>query len=141
MARIQAKVHRDPSPSPRGALWPFVVVLAVIVLLPVGRASEVPIAIGVITAIVLALRGRSVWRHDPAIHLVVILFACYWLPALLSAFAAVEPGKAWMTVATTLRFLPFALFAAFALRDEARWPALIAAVALVVGLWALDAWV
>ena len=129
-----------PIPALRAVPWLALLLPCVLVLLPLGRSAELPIAIAAIVGIVLLARGRL--RLDEAgPRLVLVLFACYWLPALLSAFAAVEPGKAWMTVATTLRFLPFALFATFALRDATRWPALIAAVALVVGLWALDAWV
>ncbi|HSS07287.1 MAG TPA: O-antigen ligase family protein [Rhodanobacteraceae bacterium] len=134
-------MHRDPFPSPRGALWPFVVVLAVIVLLPVGRASEVPIAIGIIAAIVLALRGRIDWRNDPAIHLVAILFACYWMPEVMSALSAVAPERTASTIASTLRFLPFAAFTVWALRDARLWSAVTPAVAAIVALWIVDAFV
>jgi O-antigen ligase len=115
-------------------------VLSVLVLLPLGRSAELPLAIAAIVGLVLLARGR-LRLDDAGVRLVLVLFACYWLPAFLSGFAAVEPGKTWATVATTLRFLPFALFAGWALRDTSRWPALVAAAAAVAGLWALDAWV
>jgi O-antigen ligase len=115
-------------------------VLSVLVLLPLGRSAELPLAIAAIVGVVLLARGR-LRLDDAGARLVLVLFACYWLPALLSGFAAVEPGKTWTTVATTLRFLPFALFAGWAMRDAPRWPALVAAVAVVASLWALDAWV
>jgi O-antigen ligase len=115
-------------------------VLSVLVLLPLGRSAELPLAIAAIAGLVLLARGR-LRLDDAGVRLVLVLFACYWLPAFLSGFAAVEPGKTWATVATTLRFLPFALFAGWALRDTSRWPALVAAAAAVAGLWALDAWV
>ncbi len=119
--------------------WPAVLVLAVVVLLPFGRSAEAPIAIGAIAALVLALRWRIDWRDD-AVRLVLALFACYWVPLLASGFGAVAPDKTWSTVGTTLRFLPFALFATFALRDAAAWPRVVAAVGLVVAAWLLDAW-
>ena len=123
----------------RAAMWPALLVLGVLVLLPLGRSAELPLALGALAGLVVFARDRA--RLDSPVHLLLALFACYWLPALLSGLGAVEPARTWMTIATTLRFLPFALFAGFALRDATRWPALIAAVAVVAGLWALDAWV
>jgi O-antigen ligase len=122
-------------------LWPLVVVLGVVVLLPVGRASEVPVAIGAVLAMALLLRSRIDWRHDESIRLVAILFACYWVPALISGIAPVNPSKTWSTIAATLRFLPFAVFAVYAFRDTNRWSAAIASVAVVVALWVIDAYV
>lgn len=121
-------------------VWPALLVLAVIVLLPIGRASEAPIAFGAIAALVLLAR-QQIDLRDRSAHLVLALFVCYWGPALLSGFGAVEPGKTWSTVAVTLRFLPFALFALWALRRGSLWPPLIAAIAAIVALWTLDAWV
>jgi O-antigen ligase len=125
---------------PRAAIWPALIVFGVLVLLPVGRASEAPFAIGGIVAIIVIAR-RSLDLRDAACRLVLALFACYWLPALLSSAAAVEPSRTWSTIATTLRFLPFALFALWALRRAQIWPAATAAVAAVVLLWTIDAYV
>jgi O-antigen ligase len=128
-------------PSPRAAkLWPIVVVLAVLALLPVGRASEAALGIAAIAAIVLAVRGRIDWR-DPAIRLVALLFACYWIPSLVSLLSAVEPSRTGTTIATTLRFLPFAAFVVWALRDARSWPATTLAIAVVTALWLIDAYV
>lgn len=122
-------------------LWPALLVLAVLVLLPLGRSSEAPLAIGALVGLVLLARRRIDLR-DPAMRLAAALFACYWLAAFLSGFGAVEPDKTWSTVATTLRFLPFALFAIWTLRRSVPpWPAMVAAIAVVVALWALDAYV
>jgi O-antigen ligase len=128
------------SPS-RTAMWPLIVVLAVIVLLPVGRASELPIAIGAVAGLVFAAQRRVDPRGDPAVRLALMLFACYWIPALLSGIAPVAPQKTWSTIGSTLRFLPFALFAVVALRRADAWRAVTAAVAGVVSLWIVDAFV
>jgi O-antigen ligase len=124
----------------RSVPWPALLVLAVLVVLPIGRGSEAPLVAAGLAGLVLLAR-RRIGFDAPAARLAVLLFACYWLPALVSGFAAVEPGKTWSTVATTLRFLPFALFAAWALRRPSLWPPLTAGVAAVVALWTLDAWV
>src|ERR1019366_8616721 len=114
----------------RSPIWPALLVLAVLVLLPLGRSSELPLACAGVAALVL-LAQRRIDLRDSAPRLAPTLFACYWLPALLSGFAAIEPGKTWSTVAVALRFLPFALFAVWALRDSATWSALTKAVAVI----------
>lgn len=122
-------------------MWPLWIVLGVLVLLPLGRASEAPLIIGAIAGLILAWRERARLRTDIGVRLAVILFACYWLAAFISAPGAVAPGKSWFTVVTLLRFLPFALFACLALRKAAWWPLLVDACAAIVVLWLLDAWV
>ncbi len=116
------------------------VVLLVLALLPVGRSSEAPLAIAAIGGIVLAWRERDVLWTNAGVRLACILFACYWLAALISAPAAVAPEKTWSTVAILLRFLPFALFCCLRLRAAASWPRLVDAAAGIVLLWLLDAW-
>lgn len=119
---------------------PLLVVVSVIVLLPVGRASELPLLIGAIAGIVLVARGRLP-ISDPAVQLGSLLFACYWIPALLSAPMAVEPGKTWASVAAMLRFLPFLWFVAWALAGVSRAASAVTATGAVVALWVLDAYV
>src|SRR5204862_816380 len=68
------------------------------------------------------------------------LFACYWLPALLSAPDAVAPDRTWSTVLVDLRFLPFALAMVWLVGGAPRAQMLLReGAALVVGLWVLDA--
>jgi O-antigen ligase len=128
------------SPSSSAALWPPLVALLALVLLPLGRASELPIAIGAIAAIVLLAQRRIDARADE-FRLPLILFACYALPALISGASAVAPARTWSTIGSIARFLPFALFAIWALREPRGWKAVITTVAAVVSLWAIDAYV
>ena len=116
-------------------------VLAVLALLPIGRLAELPLAIGMLFGIALLLRARLDLRGDAGLRLVVILFACYWLPVLLSGLSAVAPGETWRSAAGILRFLPFSLFAVHALRTPQAAPSITFAVAAVVSLWLIDAWV
>jgi hypothetical protein len=122
-------------------LWPALLLLSVIALLPVGYSFEAPLTIAAAFGLVHAWRMREVLRTDPGVRLAIVLFACYWLAALISAAVAIAPAKTWSTVAVVLRFLPFALFAALLLRDSELWPQIECAVAAVVVLWLLDAWV
>jgi len=121
--------------------WPALIALAVLALLPIGRVFEAPLDVGAIAGLVLFWKLRTTLFRDRAVALAAVLFACYWFPTLISAPTAVEPGKTWWTVGTLLRFLPFAVFVALALRDEAIWPRIIAGAAALVVLWLLDAWV
>ena len=50
------------------------------------------------------------------------MFACYWIPRWFRRLAPIAAGKTWTTVATTLRFLPFAVFVGWALRTRGIWP-------------------
>jgi O-antigen ligase len=128
------------SQSYSAALWPPLVVLAVVALLPVGRVSELPIAIGALAGIVLFAQRRIDWR-DESMRLPLILFACYALPALISGAAPVAPARTWSTIASIVRFLPFAVFTVWALRDARQWKAVVAIVGAVVSLWVIDAYV
>ncbi|TLY53685.1 MAG: O-antigen ligase family protein, partial [Gammaproteobacteria bacterium] len=116
-------------------------VVAVLVLLPVGRSAEAPLALGALAGLVLTWRSRDTLAANAGLRLAALLFACYWLPALISAPDSVASSKSWSTVATLLRFLPFAAFAVLALRDARVWPRIVQAVAAVLVLWLLDAWV
>ena len=122
-------------------LWPALLLLSVIALLPVGYSFQAPLTIAAAFGVVYAWRMRGVLCTDPGVRLATVLFACYWLAALTSAAAAIAPAKTWSTVAVALRFLPFALFAVMLLRDSDLWPQIECAVAAIVVLWLLDAWV
>ena len=122
-------------------MWPALLLLGVLVLLPFGRSAEVALALGAIAGLILAWRARAQLRADAGVRLAATLFVCYWLAALISAPGAVAAEKTWSTAGVLLRFFPFALFAILALRDVALWPRLIAGATAVVVLWLLDAWV
>ena len=122
-------------------LWPALLLLSVLALLPVGGAFEVPLAIAAVLGLVCAWHLRVALRDNAGVRLALVLFACYWLAALTSAPAAIAPERTWSTVIVLLRFLPFVLFAVLLLRDGTMWPQIECAVAAIVVLWLLDAWV
>ncbi|MCK9489136.1 MAG: O-antigen ligase family protein [Xanthomonadales bacterium] len=128
-------------PLPLAQLLPVVVIWLVLALLPVGRMSELPMLVGVVTALVLLVRQPGTALNLPAVRLALLLFACYWLPALASALDAVDPGKTWGQVASQLRFGLFSIFVAATLRSVGQWRWLLRASALLVALWLIDAWV
>lgn len=119
---------------------PLILLLLIPVLLPFGRSAEVPLSIAAIGGVILLLRHNGSWRKSGAFGLVLLLFGCYWLPIFFSAFDSVVPAKSWETVAADLRFLPFALFAGYTLRQANAWPRAQFVIALILLLWVLDAW-
>ena len=121
--------------------WPALIALAVLALLPIGRTAEVPMCIGALAGIALVWRDRNTLSRNAGVKLAIGLFACYWLPALISAPGSVAPEKTWSTVAVLLRFLPFTLFVCIGLRRTDIWPRIVAACAAITVLWLLDAWV
>jgi O-antigen ligase len=130
------------APAPRLAIAGAAVMVAAIVLLPLGRLSEAAVLAGIVLTATLLLRDG--WRplRAPAVVLLVALFAAYALPAWLSVIDAVEPRRSAISALADLRFLPFALMAVLLLRERtALYWRVLGASAVVVGLWALDAWV
>src|SRR5690606_3094293 len=84
IARLAGTVHRhvprssaalNPTTSRLARRWPVLLLLAVPVLLPVGRTAELPLVVGAVAGIVLALRQRLDFR-GPGTRLACILFAC-----------------------------------------------------------------
>lgn len=121
--------------------WPALIVLLALALLPIARSAEAAVGVGALGGLWLLWRERAALRTHAGLALAVALFACYWLPALLSAPFAVAPQKTWSTVGVLLRFFPFAAFVCLGLRVPPAWPRLLEAIAMVVVLWLLDAWV
>ncbi|MEP6939282.1 MAG: O-antigen ligase family protein [Rudaea sp.] len=118
-----------------------VLVVGVIALLPVARSADAPLAIAAFVGVVLAWRLRRDLAANRGLRLALLLFACYWLPALISAPDSVSAAKSWSTVRDLLRFLPFAAFVCLALRRADLWPRIVFATGAIVSLWLIDAWV
>ncbi|MBS0381434.1 MAG: O-antigen ligase family protein [Proteobacteria bacterium] len=135
------------SPSSVGAqlraalLSPLTPIWLVVFLLPFGRSSELGTLLCMLGAILLFARDRHALAGHPGARLALWLWAAYFLAALVSAPDSVDPARSWSSVAAYIRFAPFAVYVCFAVRREARLRALCLATAVVVALWALDAWV
>jgi O-antigen ligase len=121
--------------------WPALLVLGVLVLLPVHRSFEIPFDIAALAGLLLAWRQRHELSALHGLRLAGLLFVCYWLPALISAPDSMAQAPSWRSVGAFLRFLPFAAFACLTLHDARIWPRIVQAIAAIVVLWLLDAWV
>lgn len=125
----------------RSLPWDALLIASFVVLLPIGRLAELPVLISLIVVIALSLRGRFAALRGPGSGLVFALFACYWLPIVVSGFGAVEPAKTWSTAGSALRFLPFALFIVAGLSNLRSLRGVLLATAAVIVIWLIDAWV
>lgn len=113
-----------------------------LLLLPVGRLSELGVVAGIVIAIWLLARAGWGALRAPSVRLLFGLFACYSLAGLLSAIGAVNAERSFGSAFGDLRFLPFALMAVLILRERTQlYQKLVWLSAIVVLIWALDAWV
>ncbi len=122
----------------RSPLLPFWLVIA---LLPFGRSAELGTALCLIGAVLLLIRHPDALREHPGARCLLVLLACYILAAAVSCVDALRPARSWLSTIGLLRYLPLGIYACFALRRERRLHALYLAVAAVLALWTLDAWV
>ena len=121
----------------RSPLLPYWLVVA---LLPFGRSSELGTFLCLLGVILLFAREPRALQQHAGARLLLWLLGAYIAAALLSAFDSVVPGKSWGTVLALLRYVPLGLYACFAIRRDSKLQALYVAVALVLALWTMDAW-
>jgi O-antigen ligase len=108
------------------------------VLLPFGRLVELPMAVAALLGLGLLRATPRPWRCWE-LNLASLFFAGYWLPELLSAVDAVDPRRSWGEVALDLRYLPMLWYFADRLRDASTQRRVQGALAVIVGIWLLDA--
>ena len=120
------------------AHWRVWLLLAVPVLLPFGRLSELPLLFAALIGLVDVLRAPTLLR-SPDLRLATLLFAAYWVPEFASAFDSVAASKSWFEVAADLRYLPFLWFACGVCRAPGDATRLVAGFAAVLALWCVDA--
>lgn len=121
--------------SPLLPLW------LVVLLLPVGRSAELGTLLCLLGTILLFVREPHALDTHPGARLLLWLWAAYIGAAILSTPDALRMGRSWLAVAGFVRYVPLGLYACFALRRWSRLRILLLAVAVVVALWTLDAWV
>ena len=130
-------------PIRSGWRWAPYWVLAFVALWPAPGIAEGVLVLGALAAIVKLLvtrfRGGTALLSGPAWALTSVLFFAYWLPQLLSAFDAVDTPHAFYKAATGLRYLPFLWLVASAVADERGRRITFGGLAVIVGVWTLDA--
>ncbi len=132
-----------PAQPTEGWRWAPHWVLAFVALWPAPGYAEGVMALGALAAIFLLLRSRfrggTALLSTPAWALTSVLFFAYWLPQLISAFDAVDHARAFRESLVDLRYLPFLWLVAGAVADDRGRRITFAGLAIIIGVWTLDA--
>ncbi|HST45522.1 MAG TPA: O-antigen ligase family protein, partial [Luteimonas sp.] len=133
----------DATPAVAGWRWAPHWVLAFVALWPAPGYAEGVMVLGALAAIAKLLlarfRGGAALLSGPAWALTSVLFFAYWTPQLLSAFDAVDAGRALRESLVDLRYLPFLWLVAIAVADGPGQRLTFGGLAVVVAVWVIDA--
>jgi O-antigen ligase len=128
---------------PQGWRWAPAWILAYVALWPAPGYAEGVLVLGALIAIfklaASRFRGGSQLLSGPAWALTSVLFFAYWLPELVSAFDAVDRAHALGESLKDLRYLPFLWLVASAVATAAGRRVTFGGLAIIVGLWTVDA--
>lgn len=134
---------RAPVLSPDAGRWAPLWVLLFVALWPTPGLAETVLSLGAVFAAYRLLharfRGGTGLLSGAAWALTSVLFFAYWLPQMLSAFDAVDAGRALRKSATDLRYLPFMWLCAIAVANAQRRRRTFTGLAVIAGIWTLDA--
>ncbi len=121
--------------------WASWLAVAFIALLPFSRLSEIPLSI---FAISLAWLARSAARRRmirSSAAFLLPLFACYWVPIVLSSVDSMDPQKSWVHSFADLRYLAAALALSVLLNTPSARERVLRWTAYLLLFWALDGFV
>ncbi len=128
---------------PAGWRWAPAWVLAFVALWPAPGYAEAVMVLGALAAIALLLLARfrngSRLLSGPAWALTSVLFCSYWLPELISAFDAVDHGRAFRESVVDLRYLPFLWLVAAAVGNVRGRRITFVGIGVIVAVWTVDA--
>ncbi len=131
------------SAAPAGWRWAPHWILAFVALWPAPGYAEGVMVLGALVAIAKLLtarfRGGIALLSGPAWALTSVLFFAYWLPQLISAIDSVDPGRALRESLVDLRYLPFLWLVAIAVADDRGRRITFIGLAVIAGVWTLDA--
>jgi O-antigen ligase len=126
-----------------GWRWAPAWVLAFVALWPMPGVAEGVLALGAVAGVLRLLlsrfRGSAALLSGPAWALTSVLFFAYWLPEAISAIDAADRGRALREALVDLRYLPFLWIAASAVTTAEGRRRTFGGLAVIVGVWTLDA--
>ena len=126
-----------------GWRWAPAWVLAFVALWPAPGYAEGVLALGALAGLIKLVgsrfRGGNALLSGPAWALTSVLFFAYWLPEAFSAIDAMDRGRALREALVDLRYLPFLWIVAAAVADDAGRRRTFGGLAIIVGVWTLDA--
>jgi O-antigen ligase len=126
----------SPTSKPQYFTW---LIFSSLLLFPVARSVELPVLIMTIGGGVLLYKlGWAFFRH-PAVKFFTLLFACIWLPMLISLSDSYDLKASGGAVAAFIRLYLSGLFIIWALRDPKQADLLIKLLAGLTAFWVMDA--
>ncbi|AER57366.1 membrane protein [Pseudoxanthomonas spadix BD-a59] len=132
-----------PAPRAEGWRWAPAWILLFVALWPAPGYAEGVLALGALAAlfqlVLRRFRGGEQLLSNQAWALTSVMFFAYWMPELISAFDALDHGRAWGEAATDLRYLPFLWLVASAVANERGRRVTFGGLAIIVAVWTLDA--
>ncbi|GHC00727.1 O-antigen ligase family protein [Thermomonas carbonis] len=133
----------DATQAVHGWRWAPAWVLAFVALWPAPGYAEGVLALGALAGLIKLVgsrfRGGNALLSGPAWALTSVLFFAYWLPEAFSAVDAMDRGRALREALVDLRYLPFLWIVAAAVADDAGRRRTFGGLAIIVGVWTLDA--
>ena len=133
----------DAAQATHGWRWAPAWVLAFVALWPAPGYAEGVLALGALAGLIKLVgsrfRGGNALLSGPAWALTSVLFFAYWLPEAISAIDAMDRGRALREALVDLRYLPFLWIVAAAVADDAGRRRTFGGLAIIVGVWTLDA--
>ena len=118
-------------------------VLVFVALWPAPGIAEGVMVLGAVAAIAKLLlarfRGGTRLLSGPAWALTSVLFVSYWLPEFVSAFDAVDHGRAFREAAVDLRYLPFLWLVAAAVANARGRRTTLMGLGVIAAVWSVDA--
>ncbi|MBU1395701.1 MAG: O-antigen ligase family protein [Gammaproteobacteria bacterium] len=124
------------SPNARYFTW---LIFFCFLLFPFRRTVELPMLIMTIGGGVLAYQYGRPFFQAPAIKLFTLLFACIWLPMLLSVPDSYALEKSASTGLTFIRLYLSGLFIIWVMSDQKQASLLIKLLAGLTAFWVVDA--
>lgn len=123
------------------AEWPAWTAIVFLLLLPVKRLSDVPLAVFAL-AMPFLWRSAAYGERTRAVFFAILpLFLCFWLPMVLSAFDSFNPDKSWSQSLVNLRFLLAAVSIGVLLHRRSHRTRVLMGAALILLFWAIDGFV
>lgn len=108
-------------------------------LFPFKRSVELPLLIMTIGGGVLLYKYGRAFLQEPAVRLFTLLFACIWLPMLLSVPDSYDVNKSGSTVLVFIRFYLAGLLIIWAMSKPDQVSLLFKLLAWLTAFWVIDA--
>ena len=117
---------------------PALLIVLAVAALATEHGSHYPIGILFLLGLVQWIRAPASMFGSAGARLFVTVFACLWIPMLLSLPDAANPARAWKTTVLYLHYLPAGLYVVHMLADPRIRRIVLGGIAIVVGFWSVD---